>query len=92
MRHPRPCRCSSLVLPLLALAACGDDSPSMTRRPRCRPSSHGADRAAHRAGHRRRRRTSYDVATGADDVVVSVANEGGFVPPGLRSSTRRPRW
>ena len=24
--------------------------------------------------------TAYDVATGADDVVISVTNEGGFVP------------
>jgi hypothetical protein len=62
-----------LVLPLLALAACGDDArppaaatlPPVTSTSPSEPSG-----------------PSYDLATGADDVVISVRYDGGFAPVG----------
>jgi hypothetical protein len=84
MRHPRRLAIAALF-PLLALAACGDDSsvedasatlpPVATPAPTT-PVPTGPDASADPG-------TSYDVATGADDVVISVTNEGGFVPAGF---------
>ena len=102
MRHPRRATIL-LVLPLLALAACGDDSPiddaAATLPPVVTAGADGpadgpADRPADGArDDRRRHRPSYPVATGADDVVISVTNEGGFVPAGFAfaNAADRPR-
>ena len=95
MRHPhRPT--ILLILPLLALAACGDGSPVddagatvppvetpaptvpptvETAAPTVPPTVPGT--AGDDTG------SAYPVATGADDVVISVTNEGGFVPAGF---------
>ena len=82
MRHPRPALLA-LVIPLLALAACGDDSvedaaatlpPVESVAPTAPPTTPETTGGA---------ATSYDVATGPDDVVISVTNEGGFVPAGF---------
>jgi hypothetical protein len=64
-----------LLLAVLGLAACGDDSPpgaAATLPTVEQPTTTTAPPAT----------TSYDVATGADDVVIAVAFQGGFVPPG----------
>jgi hypothetical protein len=73
------------MVPLLALAACGDDSPVDEAAGTLPPVASAAPTApAPTEPDRSAPPTrSYDVATGADDVVVSITNEGGFVPTGF---------
>ncbi len=81
MRHPRRAALA-LVLPLLILAACGDDSPpgdAAATLPTVPSTLPPAPTDAPSGGAA----TAYDVATGPDDVVISVTNEGGFVPAGV---------
>jgi hypothetical protein len=59
-----------LVVPLLAVAACGDDGPAPRAAGTLPPATTQAPTP------------SYDLATGAGDVVISVRYEGGFVPAG----------
>lgn len=73
MRHPRRAAIA-LLLPLAVVAGCGDDSPSGDAGetlPTVAPSATPAPSASGQ---------TYDVPTGADDVVISVTYEGGFVP------------
>jgi hypothetical protein len=73
MRHRRAAL--AVLVPLLALAACGDDSPD--RAAATLPPVESTTPPAPTTPA-----TTYDVPTGANDVVVSVTNEGGFVPVG----------
>lgn len=84
MRHPRRAAIV-LVLPLLALAACGDDSPVDDAAATLPPVASAAptDPGTTEPDRSTPPARSYDVATGADDVVVSITNEGGFVPVGF---------
>ena len=77
MRHPRSALLLLLVVPLLALAACGDDSPAGDAGATLPPVTTAAPtRPTEPAG-------AYDLATAPDEVVVSVTVEGGFVPVGV---------
>jgi len=81
MRHARPVLLA-LAIPLLALTACGDDSvedASATLPPVESTAPTVPVTTPDTAGGAA---TSYDVASGPDDVVISVTNEGGFVPAG----------
>jgi hypothetical protein len=64
-----------LLLAVVGLAACGDDSP---------PDAGGAlPPVESPAPTTRPAAGSSEVATGPDDVVISVRQAGGFVPPGV---------
>lgn len=69
-----------IALPLVAVAlvACGDDAPVDDAAGTLPPVETPATGAPPATSGR-----SYDVPTGADDVVISVVNEGGFVPVDL---------
>jgi hypothetical protein len=78
MRHPRRA-VLALLIPVFALAACGDDSPvpeaDGTLPPvSTSPGTTPGDTSGDNGGR------TYEVRKGADDVVISVSREGGFVP------------
>src|SRR5262245_32421754 len=68
MRHPLR---AALLLAVVGLAACGDDRPPDAAATLPPPASTAPTG------------TSFPVATGPEDVVISVRQEGGFVPPGV---------
>jgi hypothetical protein len=74
MRHAG--RALLLAVPLLAVAGCGDDSPA----PEAAATLPPAETAAATTTPATVATTS-PVPTGADDVVISAAYEGGFAPP-----------
>jgi hypothetical protein len=69
MRHPLR---ATLLLAVLGLAACGDDRPPDAAATLPPPASTVPAPA------------SFQVATGPEDVVIAVRQEGGFVPPGVQ--------
>ncbi len=71
------------VLPVLLLAACGDDSaePLDTPPPATEAPSTSAPPTSASGGG------TFEYATGADDVVIDVTLEGGFVPSVAFSTT-----
>ncbi len=74
----RRARALLLALSLLAPAACGDDDAAGTLPPATTPTTSPATTPVTTGSTGR----SYDLATGADDVVISVRYDGGFVPVG----------
>src|SRR4051794_39090388 len=68
MRHPLRV---VLLVAVVELMACGDDSP-LDGGATLPPTESTTPSPA-----------SYEVATGPEDVVISVRQEGGFVPPGV---------
>jgi hypothetical protein len=77
MRHPR--RALLFAVPLLALAACGDDSPAPEAAATLQPAESVPPTTPPTPSTPT---NSYEVPTGADEVVISVSYEGGFAPPG----------
>jgi hypothetical protein len=73
MRHPLRALLLLAAIPV-ALGACGDDSP---------PDAGATLPPAESAPTDPPASTSYEIATGPDDVVISVRHAGGFVPPGV---------
>jgi hypothetical protein len=67
-----------LAMPLLALAACGGDDSSPEAAGTLPPATSTSPTAVPVTTGR----PSYDLATGADDVVISVRYDGGFAPVG----------
>ncbi len=84
MRHPRRAALA-ILFPLLSLAACGNDSPDAGGTATLPPVESPAptEPGPTDPGTTDAPGESYDVATGADDVVIAVTNEGGFVPAGF---------
>lgn len=82
MRHPLRSKIALLLplVPLGLLAACGDDSPAASQESRPPASSAPPATSAPGGDTTEQPDGAYQVPTGADDVVISVAHEGGFVP------------